>query len=76
MAAPTATDMDLDDDDDDDNILGMTCELAADDVDTEEDTTERDADNVFKKWMSHTVKISRFVFNPCWRFLLLQVRYI
>ena len=65
MAAPISTDMDLDDgDSDDDDIIGMTCELEVNDVDTEEDTTERDANDVFEKWMSHTDKSSKYVFDP------------
>mmetsp|Transcript_32277 Transcript_32277/g.67858 ORF Transcript_32277/g.67858 Transcript_32277/m.67858 type:complete len:853 (-) Transcript_32277:67-2625(-) len=67
LATPKATAMDLDEDDeeedDEDDILGMTCELEANDADPEEDTTERDADDVFEKWMNHTVKFSKYVFD-------------
>ena len=66
LAIPTEKDSDDDDDDDDDDgdILNMTCELEPDDVSTDEDTTEKDADEVFEKWMSHKVKFSEYLFDP------------
>ena len=54
----------LHDDDDDDDSLGMVCELVEGSVeDVDSDTSDKNADEVFEKWMSHKVNFSKYVFD-------------
>ena len=48
----------------DDDILGMTCQLVADvGAETEDVDLDKDADEVFDKWMIHTVQFYKYVFD-------------
>ena len=48
----------------DSDIFGLTCELAADVVDETKDIDpDKDADEVFEKWMSHSVQFYKCAFD-------------
>jgi len=48
----------------DDDILGLTCQLVADvGVETKDVDLNKDADEVFDKWMIHTVQFYKYAFD-------------